>query len=139
MAYYAKNVWIDDAFPYSGQTLHYCVYRNNDKIYEGEATAQDFPIVIYLNRIAQDYLESTFPAEYGANQDTGAYGAFRLVEMTRSGSEWVEGRTLYSATYIDAWGGENGQIMASPINGHADMRQRVLFSSYNDSATTITI
>ena len=128
----AKNIWIDDAFPYSGQTLHYCVKRNGTKIYEGEATARDFSIKIYLNRIAQDFLESTFPTETGVTADPGAGAAFSLVEMTREGSDWVEGDVLYCAVYIDAWGGENGQTMAQPINGHADMRQRLFYTSYKD-------
>lgn len=131
MAYYAKNVWIDDAFPYSGQTLHYCVYRNNDKIYEGEATAQDFPIVIYLNRIAQDYLESSAPGEFenGKYMDSGASAFFSLVEMTRRGDEWVEGEVLYATEYIDAWGcWDESDTIAATINGHADIRQKLLYS-----------
>lgn len=131
MAYYAKNVWIDDAFPYSGQTLHYCVYRNNDKIYEGEATARDFPIVIYLNRIAQDYLESSAPGEFenGKYMDSGASAFFSLVEMTYRNGEWVEGEVLYATEYIDAWGcWDESDTIAATINGHADIRQKLLYS-----------
>lgn len=128
----AKNIWIDDAYAYSGQTLHYCIKRNSTKIYEGEATARDFPIVIYLNRIAQDYLESSFPKELGVNSDPGAGAAFSLVEMVYNGYQWVESNVLYCANYIDAWEGKNGQEMAQPINGHADPRQKLLYTSYGE-------
>ena len=134
MAYCGKNVWIDDAFPYSGQTLHYSVYRNNTKIYEGEATARDYPIVIYLNRFAQDYLESHAPGQFepGMYTDSGGSAVFSLVEMTYRGGEWVEGEVLYSAEYIDAWDGENFGDMAHTINGHADPRQKLLYSSCSE-------
>lgn len=128
----AKNVWIDDAYEYSGQTLHYCVKMNGNKIYDGIATADDFPIKIYLNRIAQGYLQSTFPQETGTTQDTGAGAAFSLVGKVFNGADWVENSILYCAYYVDAWDGENGQEAASPINGHADPRQRLFHTLYGE-------
>lgn len=135
----AKNVWIDDAYEYSGDTLHYRVRMNGMKIYEGVATAEDFPIRIYLNRIAQGYLESTFPETTGVTQDKGASAVFTLNEMTYSGGSWVEGNTLYQETYIDAYEGVYEGCMAQPINGHADVRQRIFYTSYNEQETTIEI
>lgn len=128
----AKNVWQDDAYEYSGQTLHYCVKMNGTKIYDGIATARDFPIRIYLNRIAQGYLQSTFPQETGVTVDSGASACFTLVEKSFDGADWVEGNVLYCAYYIDAWGAKNGEEMAHPINGHADLRQLLFYTANID-------
>lgn len=135
----AKNVWRDDAYEYSGQTLHYCVKMNGTKIYDGIATARDFPIRIYLNRIAQGYLQSTFPQETGVMQDTGASAVFTLVEKSFDGVDWVEGNVLYQETYLDAYGGAYDGNMAEPVNGHADARQRLFFTSFNTNSTTINV
>ena len=130
-----KNVWIDDAYDYSGQTLHYRIKKDGFTIVEEEASARDFPIKIYLNRVAQAYLESTFPENSGVTQDKGAYAEFALVEMSGD----TESRTLYAVTYINAYAGEFRTAMTNPVNGHADPRQRIFYTSYNNSGTTITV
>lgn len=130
-----KNVWIDDAYDYSGQTLHYRVKMNGNAIEEGIASAMDFPIRIYLNRVAQAYLESSFPEATGVTLDEGAYAEFSLVEMSGD----TESTTLYTVTYINAYSGSASRRMSSPINGHADLRQRLFYTTYNNSATTITV
>lgn len=131
----AKNVWQDDAYEYSGQTLHYCVKMNGTKIYDGIATARDFPIRIYLNRIAQGYIESEFPDATGVTQDTGASAVFSLVRLSGDTEDGV----LYTQTYLDAYDGYYEGSMAQPINGHADARQRLFYTSYNEQQTTITV
>lgn len=131
----ARNVWIDDAYEYSGQTLHYRVKMNGNKIYEGIATAEDFPIKIYLNRIAQGYLQSTFPQETGVTQDTGASAVFSLVRLSGS----TEAEVLYTQTYIDAYGSVFGGFMAQPINGRADARQRLFYTTYSVTGGTIEV
>ena len=131
----ANNVWIDDAYAYSGLTLNYCIKMNGQKIYEGIATAQDFPIRIFLNRIAQKYLQSTFPTNTGVTADSGASAVFSLVRLSGN----TEAEVLYTQTYIDAYDGVFDGNMAEPINCHADPRQRIFYTSYNSGSTTIEI
>lgn len=133
----AKYIWIDDAYNFSGDTLYYCVKKDGVKIYEGVAIAQDFPIRIFLNRIAQGYIESTFPQQSGVTQDKGAYGTFSLVQMNNG----VEGATLYSQTYLDGYDGVfegDYGTLSEPINGHADPRQRLLYTVYSGGTETGT-
>jgi hypothetical protein len=134
----AFGVWFDDAYDYSGQTLHYRIKMNGNAIEDGIASARDFPIRIYLNRVAQAYLKSTFPYVSGVTQDADATAEFSLVEMSGD----TETRTLYeqtySAQYSYRWPLVLG-LMTYPINGHADPRQRLFFTSFNNNSTTITI
>ena len=130
-----KNVWIDDAYDYSGQTLAYRIKMNGETISEETASAIDFPIRIYLNRVAQAYLHSDFPESTGVTEDGRSYSEFSIVEISGD----TEVQTLYSETYVNAYGGEFKPVMETPVNGHADARQRLFFTSYNNSATTIEI
>lgn len=136
-----KNVWIDDAYDYSGQTLHYRVKMNGNAIEEGIASARDFPIRIYLNRVAQAYLESSFPEATGVTRDEGAYAEFSLVEMSGD----TESTTLYTVTYVNAYSEAVNysetvsRYLSRSINWHADPRQRLYFTIFNNSQTTITV
>ena len=134
----AFGVWVDDAYDYSGQTLHYRIKMNGTTIAEEKASARDFPIKIYLNRVAQAYLESTFPENSGVTQDTGASAEFSIVEMSGDTETNVLYEQTYSVQYSYKWGLVLG-LMTYPINGHADPRQRLFFTSYNNDNTTITI
>lgn len=130
-----RNVWIDDAVPYSGDTLDFIIKRNGVRVYDGYCVAKDAPIVLYPNRIAQEFLESNFSPESGVTADPGASADFSVVRMSGD----TEAETLYSVTYINGYAGEFSPVLSEPINGKMDYRGKIMFSSYNASATTITI
>jgi hypothetical protein len=130
-----KPIYLDDAYDYSGATLSYRIRMNGKKVRDGFATAEDFPIRIFLNREAQAYIESAYPQQTGVTQDTGAYVLATLSEMI----DGREGNILYQETYIDAYSPVSEGCMSEPINGHADARQRLFYTSYNEEETTLEI
>lgn len=127
-----KNVWKDEGSDYSGSTLNFSLYKNGVKVQEGVMTAYDFPIKIYLNRYAQPFLGNNFPGtENGVVPDPDASGEFAM--------EDASGNTVVSETYISAYAGDFNELMAEPIDGKADPRQKLYITQYSASAGTKTI
>ena len=127
-----KNVWKDDGFDYSGSTLNFSLYKNGAKVQEGFMTAYDFPIKIYLNRYAQPFLGNNFPGtENGVVPDPDASGVFDMQDLS--------GSTVVSETYISSYAGDFNELMAEPIDGKADPRQKIYITQYSASAGTKTI
>ncbi len=127
-----KNVFLDDRFNYSGSTLNFNLYRNGVLVQDGFMTAYDFPIKIYLNRYAQPFLGNNFPGvEQGVVADPDASGDFDMKDLS--------GSTVVSETYISAYAGDFNELMAEPIDGKADPRQKIYITQYSASAGTKTI
>lgn len=136
-----KNVWQDDRYDYSGSTLHFCIKKYNTRIYEGECSAEDFPIAIYPNRVAQAFLGGAFDGvdSAGTFSNAEASADFSLMSMTESGGTWVEDQVLYSVTYVNGYAGQFNSNMSEPINGRMDPREKMFYTSYHNSATTVEI
>ena len=130
-----KNVWVDDAVPYTGDTLDFIIKKNGVKVYDGYCVSRDMPIVLYPNRVAQEFLRSDFNPATGVTADSGASAEFEVVKMSGDTEEAV----LYTVTYINGYAGEFNPVLSEPINGKMDFRGKIMFSSYNASATTIDI
>lgn len=127
-----KNVFLDEGLDYSGSTLNFNLYRNGVLVQEGFMTAYDFPIKIYLNRYAQPFLGNNFPGvEQGVVADPDASGDFDMKDLS--------GSTVVSETYISAYAGDFNELMAEPIDGKADPRQKIYITQYSASAGTKTI
>ena len=127
-----KNVFLDDPVAYSGSTLDFKLYRDGSKVQDGVMTAYDFPITIYLNRYAEPFLGNNFPGTTsGVTADPDASGEFEIRDYS--------GNTIVSETYISAYAGEFDELMAEPIDGKADMRQKLYITQYSASAGTKTI
>lgn len=127
-----KNVFLDDGLNYSGSTLNFNLYRNGVLVQDGFMTAYDFPIKIYLNRYAQPFLGNNFPGvEQGVVADPDASGVFDMQDLS--------GSTVVSETYISAYAGDFNELMAEPIDGKADPRQKIYITQYSATAGTKTI
>ena len=137
----AKDVWRDDAYNYTGQTLDYAVKMNGVVVKKGHASAKDFPITIYLNRLAVDYLEVDCHNSVGFayeewSGDTRILGQFR--NMPDAAAQFtlvrIEGdtevETLYDVVYVDTSRGELKTYLSEPINGHACTQQVLPYTVY---------
>ena len=136
----AKDVWRDDAYNYTGQTLDYAVKMNGVVVKKGHASAKDFPITIYLNRLAVDYLEVDWHNNVGNirvrysgttaipifQEMPDAAAQFTLVRL--DGDTEVE--TLYDVVYVDTSRGELKTYLSEPINGHACTQQVLPYTVY---------
>ena len=127
-----KNVWKDDPVSYTGSTLDFKIYKDGTEVQSGVMTALDFPITIYLNRYAQPFLGNNFPGtDSGVTADPDALGIFAIKDDS--------GNTIVSETYVSAYAGEFNELMSEPIDGKADMRQKLYITQYSASAGTKTI
>lgn len=127
----AEFVYIDDGYSTSAATLDYRILKDGVEIERGRAYGDDFPICVYLNRVAQAYLSNEFPTGSGVTSDSGACGLFTIMDMS--------GNTLYSQTYINGWAGTFSNPLSKPINGHLDKRMRFFYTVYSGTTGNIVI
>lgn len=127
----------DTYLEYTGDTLDFYVKRDGTTVYQGyaERFPDGRPIRIYINRIAQDYLESDGfnPSLTGLQADSGASANFSI---TTTG-----GTPLGDVRVMNGWN-ENlsaHQLLSTPVNGHADRRMYLPASSYHNTNATIQI
>lgn len=137
----AKDVWRDDAYNYTGQTLDYAVKMNGVVVKKGHASAKDFPITIYLNRLAVDYLEVDWHNRAGFAYEEWSGGTRilgRFYEMPDAAAQFTlvrlegdtEVETLYDVVYVDTSRGELKTYLSEPINGHACTQQVLPYTVY---------
>lgn len=136
----AKDVWRDDAYNYTGQTLDYAVKMNGVVVKKGHATAKDFPITIYLNRLAVDYLEVDWHNNVGFVRAiySGSTAIPVFQEMPDAAAQFTlvriegdtEAETLYDVVYVDTSRGELKTYLSEPINGHACTQQVLPYTVY---------
>lgn len=128
----AEFVHIDDGYSTSADTLDYRITHNGVEIERGRAYGRDFPIMVYLNRVASEFLKSSFPESTGVTRDDGAYGVFAVTTMG--------GSVLYQQTYVNGYEGTLGNgVLSEPINGHADPRMRIFYSIFKNSSGSVVI
>lgn len=128
----AEFVHIDDGYSTSADTLDYRITYNGVEIERGRAYGRDFPIMVYLNRVASEFLKSSFPEGYDVVPDEGACGVFAVTDMN--------GVVLYQQTYVNGYEGTLGNgVLSEPINGHADPRMRIFYGAYKNSSSSVVI
>ena len=136
----SKDVWRDDAYNYTGQTLDYAVKMNGVVVKKGHASAKDFPITIYLNRLAVDYLEVDWHKNVGFVRSiySGTTAIPIFQEMPDAAAQFTlvrlegdtEVETLYDVVYVDTSRGELKTYLSEPINGHACTQQVLPYTVY---------
>ena len=127
----AEFVYIDDGYSTSAATLDYRILKDGVEIERGRAYGDDFPICVYLNRVAQAYLSNAYPEDLGVTKDDNASGLFSIVDMS--------GNTLYSQIYVNGWAGTLSNKLSKPINGHLDRRMRFFYTVYSGTTGNIVI
>lgn len=118
---------LDECVEVSGETMTYAVRKNGVEVFRG--VARQFPdgrpIRFYLNRIAEEYLDTTgwenllFSTGVTVNPEAGAIFSLDDTEAEEE---------ICSAFVIKGYGTETG-ITSNPINGKADPRMLLFVSN----------
>lgn len=115
----------------------YVIQKNQVTIYHGKVYSPDYDnlAVIDINKIAKDYLEVSVPV-LSATTVTQHPDAFAVFRCGRGNTfEDFAIRQDYSG---EPWAGAD-KVLSEPINGRADSRQMLLYSSFNNDTDYINI
>lgn len=127
-------IWKDTAYVTSAETLDWTLVQDGTTVASGVSHLRPGEewLKVYVNRLAEDWLESTYPSATGLTTDDGACMDFTLQDSS--------GNTLGTYRFILGSVGEVREgISSDPVNGHADCRQRIFAGGYFASATNVTI
>ena len=133
----AQFVYQDYGVLLPGEEFEYKIYLDGVEIEHSKAYGKDFPIVIYPNRVVQQYLHSTFPSNTGVTRDSGAFGECEVTDENEN--------TIFTHRYINGYDGVSDsdmydyEVLSVPINGHADPRMRIFYSIYDYNGRDVDV
>ena len=112
-------------------TLRYLIQKNGTDIFHGKVYSRDNDnlAVIDINEIAKDYLNVSEPVLTATTvtQHPDAFAVFRF-----GSGFYIEDFAIRDDYSGEPWTGADKEL-SDPINGHTDPRQKILYSSFNNS------
>ena len=129
-----EYIWKDTAYTTSADTLDWKVEYKGTELVSGVSIKRpgEEYVHVYVNRLVEDILKSSYPQATGVTTDTGAYGDFVLKDSS--------GTTLETYRFIlGSDGNVKTGIANEPVNGHADVRQRLFVGGWFPTAKNVTI
>ena len=109
----------------------YEIKKAGTTVFKGKAVAtQDAAAVFNVGDVAKDFLFVSVPvlSATTVTQHPDAFGIFSLEADGSEVASWAL-RDDYSG---EPWTGADKEL-SDPINGHTDPRQKILYSSFNNS------
>lgn len=132
-------IWKDTIYQTTGETLPYVVKVGDETVWDDVAyrRPQDARIMIYMNRIAVDFMEGSLAFSTGLTANPGEYVEFKLYK--RSGGVLSLLETYgFLFDFEGDWDGSD-KTLSNPIDGILDSRMLIPFTQYCASAKNITI
>lgn len=132
-------IWKDTVYQAEGETLPYVVKVGNRTVWDDVAykRPQDSHIMIYMNRIAVDFMEGSLAFSTGLTSNPGEYAEFKLYKNSGGNLSLLE-TYCFLFDFIGEWGGGD-KTLSNPIDGVLDPRMIIPFTHYSESGTDITI
>lgn len=132
-------IWKDTVYQAEGDTLPYVVKVGNRTVWDDVAykRPQDSHIMIYMNRIAVDFMEGSLALSTGLTSNPGEYAEFKLYKNSGGALSLLE-TYCFLFDFIGEWEGGD-KTLSNPIDGVLDPRMIIPFTHYSESGTDITI
>lgn len=130
------SVWIDTVYSSSTEELEYKIKdAGNNVLVEGLAVSRpDAPAEVYVNRVAEPFLEHKFSTATGL---TSAPDALRVFRLYNSGSTLLETYTFLRA-YDGEWNG-NDAILSDPVRKDVSANMIIPFTAVVTASRTIKL
>ena len=132
-------IWQETIYKTTGDTLHFVVKVGDDTVWDDVAYRypDEARIMIYMNRIAQDYMEGNLAFVTGLTENPKEYMEFKLYKQVGGVLTLLE-TYGFLFSFTGEWNGGD-KTLSNPIDGVLDPRMLVPFTQYCASATNITI
>ena len=133
------SIYKDMFFRVDYNLLQYSIVHNGQTIFNGKVYRyQDGgDTFINVSKIARDYIYQSLDDFREVEDDIvvneGGYGIFSLIN--EFGAALANYEFLYQ--YDNNWSGETEYMMTEPVNGHLDVRMKMMATIYNSGETTI--
>lgn len=131
-------IWKDTVYQITGDTLSYYVKVGDVTIWDDVAHRRpnDARIMIYMNRIAIDFMEGNLAFTTGLTANPKEFMEFKLYAHVGGLGRLLE-TYQFLFTFDGEWGGET-KVLSNPINGILDPRMLAPITVYSGETGQIT-
>lgn len=132
MAVIYLSVWRDNVYSSNADEIHYRIRENGlfgPLVTEGLATSRpNAPVEIYVNRLVEPFLESSFSTATGLTTSPNAMREVYLYQVNPNTSETLLGDYVVLRDYAGDWDGSE-TILSDPVRKEISAKMLVPFTA----------